>query len=184
MSTASGECAANSDYIEVIPRLAASDLPSLRPVVQGVADFQALAHTRIRGYLMRMHGRTIHTPPTPMRTPRDPLTRLALLCRDGHHSTPLRRERLATQTLVLACAVALDMCRRGWLRICDADSVATDASAWCLGGGLRKFDPSIARWSTFVSLAVRREARWIAVDEARQAKLRREARRIASEEGR
>ena len=109
-----------------------------------------------------------------MTAPRDPLTRLALLCRDGHHSTPLRRERLAVQTLALACAVALDMCRRGWLRFCDIDSAATDASAWCLGKGLRRFDPSIARWSTFVSHAVRREARRIAVEEARQARLRRE----------
>ena len=109
-----------------------------------------------------------------MTAPRDPLTRLALLCRDGHHSTPLRRERLAVQTLALACAVALDMCRRGWLWLCDADSAATDASAWCLGKGLRRFDPSIARWSTFVSHAVRREARRIAAEEARQARLRRE----------
>lgn len=45
MSTASGECAANSDYIEVIPRLAVSDLPCLRPVVQDVAEY-ARAHGR------------------------------------------------------------------------------------------------------------------------------------------
>ena len=109
-----------------------------------------------------------------MTAPRDPLTRLALLCRDGHHSTPLRRERLAAQTLAMACAVALDMCSRGWLRLCDVDSAATDASAWCLGKGLRRFDPDIARWSTFVSHAVRREARRIAAEEARQARLRRE----------
>ena len=117
-----------------------------------------------------------------MTAPRDPLTRLALLCRDGHHSTPLRRERLAVQTLALACAVALDMCRMGWLRLCDIDSAATDASAWCLGKGLRRFDPSVARWSTFVSHAVRREARRIAAEEARQARVKSNLRKNQTEE--
>ena len=120
---------------------------------------------------MRMHG---HTP--------DPLTRLALLCRDGHHSTPIRRERLAIQTLALACTAARDMCSRGWLRLCDVDCAATDASAWCLGEGLRRFDPSIARWSTFVSNAVRREARRIAAEEARQVRLKKNLRRNQTEE--
>ena len=111
----------------------------------------------------------------------DQLTRLAMLCR--RHSNPQRRALLADQTLRLAVSCAKGMCRRRWVRPCDVMCVANDAAAWCLGDGFRVFDGLRARWSTFVSLAVRREAARIIDDEARQARIRREIARRRGGDG-
>lgn len=116
---------------------------------------------------MRMHG---HTP--------DPLTRLARRC--AYHSTSALRDRLAEDTLRLAMAAAVALARTRRLRWCDVDCAATDAAAWCMGPGRRRFDPSLARWATFVSKAVRREAGRIRDDEDRMAEVRR---RLAREDG-
>ena len=110
----------------------------------------------------------------------DPISRLARRC--AYHSTSALRERLAEDTLRLAMAAAVALARTRRLRWCDVDCAATDASAWCLGEGLRRFDPSLARWSTFVSNAVRREARRIAAEEARMARLRRNLKDNKTEE--
>lgn len=129
------------------------------------------------------HARTHHPHADSLMTaPRDPLTRLALLCH--RHSNPQRRALLAEQTLKIAFAVARLMSRRRWIRRCDVSCVAVDAAAWCLGEGRRFFVHGTARWSTFVALTVRREAARIIDDEARQARIRREiARRLGGGDG-
>lgn len=101
----------------------------------------------------------------------DPISRLARRC--AYHSTPALRERLAEDTLRLAMAAAVALARTRRLRWCDVDCAATDAAAWCMGDGLRRYDPALCAWATYVSAACRREAGRIRDDEARMAEVRR-----------
>lgn len=111
-----------------------------------------------------------------------PISRLAHRCAMFGCPASLR-ESLAEQTLRLASAAAVRLARAGELRWCDADCVAVDAAAWCMGDGLRRYRRTRSAWSTYVSAAVRREAARVVAEEARVARLRREIARRQGEDG-
>lgn len=114
----------------------------------------------------------------------DPISRLA--ARAALYGLPAsRRERLAEATLALALAAARRLATSGTphLRGCDIRPAAVDASAWCMGDGLHRYDPARASWRAFVGKAVRREAGRIRNDEARQEDIRRKMAQEAGDDG-
>ena len=102
-----------------------------------------------------------------------PISRLAHRCAMFGCPASLR-ESLAEQTLRLASAAAVRLALAGEARWCDADCIAVDAAAWCMGDGLRRYRRTRSAWSTYVSAAVRREAERMSAEEARLARVRAE----------